>query len=179
MVFEYEYMSNIQERLCCIIAQSKNNVIGVNGDLPWKIKEDLKHFQRVTENTIVIMGRKTYESLPVKKLKNRINIVLTSQENYYENEKDLYFCTLNECIKLCEEKKEYTIFVIGGEEIYKKFLGLYQKMYVTKVNKEITGDTKSPFTDAYLEQNYKLVSKSEEKIQDDLSYHFYSYEKKS
>ena len=148
---------NMKERLHCIIAESKNKVIGNNGDLPWKIKEDLKNFRKLTIDSIVIMGRKTYESLPVKKLGQRINIVLTRSGENKKIDDELYFWNVDECIKICEEHENRKIFVIGGSEIYKIFLKDYKKIYITRINKEIEGDTYSPITDEYLEQNYDLI----------------------
>ena len=88
-------MMNMKERLHCIIAESKNKVIGNNGDLPWKIKEDLKNFRKLTIDSIVIMGRKTYESLPVKKLGQRINIVLTRSGENKKIDDELYLSLIH------------------------------------------------------------------------------------
>ncbi len=170
---------NMQGRLHCIIAESKNNVIGINGDLPWKIKEDLKNFRKLTIDSIVIMGRKTYESLPVKKLDQRINIVLTRSGENKKIDDELYFCDIEECVKICEEHENRKIFVIGGSEIYTIFLNDYKKIYMTKIDKELEGDTYNPITDEYLEQNYDLIEESEEKESNGLFYKMNSYEKKS
>jgi len=170
---------NMQGRLHCIIAESKNNVIGINGDLPWKIKEDLKNFRKLTIDSIVIMGRKTYESLPVKKLDQRINVVLTRSGENKKIDDELYFCDIEECVKICEEHEDRKIFVIGGSEIYTMFLDDYKKIYMTKIDKELEGDTYNPITDEYLEQNYDLIEESEEKESNGLFYKMNSYEKKS
>lgn len=170
---------NMKERLHCIIAESKNKVIGNNGGLPWKIKEDLKNFRKLTIDSIVIMGRKTYSSLPVKKLDQRINIVLTRSGKNKKIDDELYFCNVDECVKICEEHENRKIFVIGGSEIYKMFMNDYKKIYMTKIEKELEGDTYSPITDEYLEQNYDLMEESEEKESNGLIYKFNSYEKKS
>lgn len=172
-------MMNMRERLHCIIAESKNGVIGNKGGLPWKIKEDLKNFRKLTIDSIVIMGRKTYESLPVKKLDQRINIVLSRSGENKKIDDELYFCSIDECVKICEKHKKRKIFVIGGSEIYKRFMNDYKKIYMTKIEKEIEGDTYSPITDEYLEQNYDLMEESEEKESNGLIYKFNSYEKKS
>ena len=169
----------MQGRLHCIIAESKNNVIGINGDLPWKIKEDLKNFRKLTIDSIVIMGRKTYESLPVKKLDQRINVVLTRSGENKKIDDELYFCDIEECVKICEEHEDRKIFVIGGSEIYTMFLDDYKKIYMTKIDKELEGDTYNPITDEYLEQNYDLIEESEEKESNGLFYKMNSYEKKS
>ena len=78
-----------------IVAFNKQGVIGVNNDLPWHLKDDLRRFQKLTKNNIVVMGRKTYESLPKRPLPNRINVVITSTPNQYENKESLYFIDLN------------------------------------------------------------------------------------
>ena len=104
-------MMKLRERLHCIVGESKNHVIGNKGDLPWKIKEDLKNFRKLTLDSIVIMGRKTYDSLPVKKLDQRINIVLTRSGENKQIDDELYFCNIDECVKICEKHKKRKIFV--------------------------------------------------------------------
>ncbi len=172
-------MMKLRDRLHCIVGESKNHVIGNKGDLPWKIKEDLKNFRKLTIDSIVIMGRKTYDSLPVKKLDQRINIVLTRSGENKQIDEELYFCNIDECVKICEKHKKRKIFVIGGSEIYKRFMHDCKKIYMTKIEKEIEGDTYNPITDEYLEQNYDLIEESEEKESNGLIYKFNSYEKKS
>ena len=77
-----------------IVAVNQKNVIGKNNNIPWHISEDLKNFKEVTNNNIIVMGRKTYESLPQKPLPNRINVVITSQPENYENNENIIFTNI-------------------------------------------------------------------------------------
>ena len=128
--------------LTLITAISENNVIGNNGKLPWSIPEDLKRFQILTKNHPVIMGRKTYESIPEEKrpLKQRKNIVLTKNSDF--NSDGIYIAkNIEEAIDLCEGKEGY---VIGGESVYREFLPYTNKMELTKIHREFEGDTYFP-----------------------------------
>ena len=91
-------------KFIAIVACSKNLGIGLNNSIPWKIKEDLSFFCKTTSNNVVIMGSKTFESLPNKvPLKNRINIVLSEKQIEIKKESDeLYFCNLNHLSKVLE-----------------------------------------------------------------------------
>ena len=77
-----------------IVAVNQKNVIGKNNNIPWHISEDLKNFKEVTNNNIIVIGRKTYESLPQKPLPNRINVVITSQPENYENNENIIFTNI-------------------------------------------------------------------------------------
>jgi len=140
-----------------IVAMSKDNIIGVNNKIPWCLPEDLKRFRDLTLHSVVVMGRKTFESLPNKQpLKDRINIVLTrnlssfdTQNNRNASENTLRF--INSCsyidnvIYIDEENifnllKQYTnkkIFIIGGSEIYKIFFNYCNKLYITVIEEDI------------------------------------------
>ena len=114
-----------------IVAVDKLWGIGSNGDLLFHIKEDMKFFKLVTTDRVVVMGRKTFESLPNKEpLKNRINLVITSDKSYnsYDN---VIFGTMDE---IREEIKKYdsnNIFIIGGASIYSQFIHECDTVYVT------------------------------------------------
>jgi len=147
-----------------IVAIAKNGVIGKGGDIPWKLSDDLKHFALITKEHTVVMGRKTYESI-VKRLGHglpeRKNIVVTSQSDF-----NAPGCTVirsvDEAVKMFSTSRE-EIFVIGGGEIYKQFLPVTKKLYVTEVSCEIDGDTFFPF---YSNKEWDLVS-SEHRKKDD------------
>lgn len=123
-----------------IAAFNEDCVIGVDGKLPWNLPEDLKRFKKTTQNHTVVMGRKTWESLPKKPLPNRLNIVMTKQK---EEECDdvIYTSSVG---KICKLGYNYSdeIFVIGGGEIYDFFLGLnlVERMLITHVAGDIIGD---------------------------------------
>lgn len=151
-----------------IVAASKNDVIGINNDLPFHIPEDLKRFKCLTEYKTIIMGRKTFESLP-RVLSNRTHIVITSNKNIKsENPNVIYVNSIDEVIK---KYSNTNAFVIGGGQIYKEFLqrNLINKIYLTRVNEVIkNGDTFFP----KIPNNFKLVK---EEIYSNFS--FLDYEK--
>ncbi len=156
-----------------IAAIAENNVIGKNNKLIWHISEDLKRFKKLTSGHPVIMGRKTYESLPFKPLPDRRNIILSTRKDIkYEGAE--VFNDINEILKECKNENE--IFICGGAEIYKLFLPLADKMYLTEVHKVFEGDTFFPEID-FLQ--WKLIEKSEIKYDEksDLYYKFLNYEK--
>jgi len=139
-----------------IVATAKNGVIGKNGEIPWYLPDDLKHFAKITRGHAVIMGRKTYESI-VKRLghplPDRKNVVITSQLNY-----DAPGCVVvkstDEAIKMFSSDVD-EVFIIGGGEIYKQSFPSTDKLYITKVEIDCEGDVTFP---QYDEENWKLVS---------------------
>ena len=125
------------------VAVAKNNVIGKDNKLLWHISEDLKRFKRITSNKKMIMGRKTFESLPGI-LPNREHIVVTRDENFkVDSDKVTIVHDLNSLLEKYS-KCEDEIFVIGGAEIYKQLLPYTQKIYLTKIDETFEGDTYFP-----------------------------------
>ena len=123
-----------------IVAKSENNVIGSNGQLPWHLSEDLKKFKSITMGKPMIMGRNTFESIG-KALPGRKNIILTRNLNY--SAKNVCIVnTIEKAIEACGEQKE--IMIIGGGEIYKAFLGITNRLYLTNVDIKIEGDVFFP-----------------------------------
>ena len=123
-----------------IAAVSKNGVIGVDNKLPWDLPEDLKKFKEITTGNVVIMGRKTYESIG-KALPNRINIVVTRDKNFFVPGV-LSANSLDSALLKAGGNKD--IFIIGGGEIYKQSMGFADKLYITEVDMEVEGDTTFP-----------------------------------
>lgn len=140
-----------------IVAYADNYVIGKDNEIPWKYSEDLQYFKKITTETInkqkkniVIMGKKTFESLQNKPLKNRINIVITSHAKKYECSENLYFSdslgiTMELCNNLINDNIAENIFIIGGESIYEYFFKSYyykylDKVYITRIDKKIEGN---------------------------------------
>tara|TARA_B100000768_G_scaffold143849_1_gene136161 strand:+ start:922 stop:1431 length:510 start_codon:yes stop_codon:yes gene_type:complete len=130
-----------------IVAISKNQVIGKNNQLIWHLPKDMKFFMDTTMNTVVIMGRKNYESIPKKyrPLKNRKNIIIT-RNKLYEAEGCIVVNSIDESLNFLNNVEKKEVFVIGGGEIYKKFLekGLIDRMYVTHIDEYFDGDTFFP-----------------------------------
>ena len=143
---------------------NKNRVLGRDGHLIWRIGNDLANFKRQTLNNVVIMGRKTYESLPNNEpLKDRINVIVTANEGFGIDPKfdNVYIVhSIQDAIELCEaffEDKE--VFVIGGESIYRQFLerDIVDEMRLTIVNDEEDGDA---FFPQYYEEEWYIYYKS-------------------
>lgn len=113
-----------------IAAIGKNNELGKNNDLIWHLKGDMKFFKEKTMNHKIIMGRKTFESLP-KMLPNRDHIVLSSSNNFPSNVE--VFSNIDELLKKYNDYNQ-EIFIIGGASIYKLFLDKCDKLYLTNID---------------------------------------------
>jgi dihydrofolate reductase len=134
--------------LSAIAAMAANRVIGKDGDLPWKIPEDMKFFREKTSGHIMIMGRKTFDSFGGKPLPNRLNIVITRQKDY-EPEGAHVVSNVEEAIEYARGLVDSgawpeEVFIIGGGEIYKQMLPATDRIYLTEIHEEVTGDTKFP-----------------------------------
>ena len=143
-------------KISIIVSASENWVIGNNNKLLWKLTDDLKRFKELTINHAIIMGQKTFESLPKGALPNRTNIVLTDDKNF--SAPDIFIAyDLEDSIEIAERKKgsNCEIFIIGGGTIYKQFLKYADTIYLTKVHTNIEGDTTFPELDLH---QWKLVS---------------------
>lgn len=117
---------------CLIVAAADNNAIGVRGDLPWHISEDLKYFKKITHGYPVIMGRTTYESIG-RPLPGRKNIVLTSRGEIHPS----VVCvrSLDEAYAAAEPSDK--CFVIGGASVYAAVIGSVDRLYLTRVHTTI------------------------------------------
>jgi dihydrofolate reductase len=126
-----------------IVAMTKNRVIGNNGTLLWNLKEDMKLFKELTTNNIVIMGRKTWESIPKKfrPLPNRKNIVVSKSLNRVDGA-EVASSTLD-AINLARSNAGQ-IYIIGGSAIYESFLKEADFLHISHVKKEYEGDTYFP-----------------------------------
>ena len=147
--------------LSIIAAISKNNVIGNENKLLWNIPLDMKFFKNTTMGHPIIMGRKTFLSIG-RALPNRRNIVITRDENFsFENVE--VFHSIDEIISLFKNTNEEA-FVIGGADIYKQFLPIVDKLYITHVDEEFIGDTVFPEIDnnIWKKETENKIEKSEE-----------------
>ena len=111
--------------------------------MPWHLPEDLAHFKRLTSGCPVIMGRKTWDSLPARfrPLPGRDNIVITRQTNWYENGVQRT-SSLGEALQLCESAA--TVWVIGGAQIYALALPMAHAVEVTEIDRDVEGDAYAP-----------------------------------
>jgi dihydrofolate reductase len=128
-------------RTSLIVAMANNGVIGVNGDLPWRLSADLRRFKQLTMGHSIIMGRKTYESIG-RLLPGRTTIVVTRQKTYSVMPGALLAHSVPDAVELARGSSE--AFIIGGAEIYRVALPLVDRMYVTAVAAEVAGDTYFP-----------------------------------
>ncbi len=118
--------------ISAIAAYSTNRAIGVKNKLPWHLPADMKYFMRTTKGHHVLMGRKTYESMG-QPLKNRTNIVLTSDLDYSAPGIQVVQ-SIQEGIELARNNGEEELFIIGGEQVYRQSLPLLDKMYLTEID---------------------------------------------
>lgn len=168
--------------ISAIVAVDNNWGIGYNNDLLMKIPNDLKHFKKITNNNIIIMGSNTWESLPVKPLPNRVNIVISRKpyQEFMEQGKfkgyyDAIVCTLDEVKSYLKTYGAFNeIFIIGGEFIYKELLPYCDLVYLTKINKSFENVDKYFPT---LDDSWTSTLIGEEEWYDGISYQFYLYTK--
>ena len=148
-----------------IVAFNHNNVIGNNNKIPWYIPEDLKLFQKITKNHIIVMGRKTFESLPNGPLKNRINVVITNQTELYDKcHETLIYTNFENSFALLETLQKETqkeVFIIGGNTIYKQYFEYCTKFHISFINNTQSGDTTFPHNIQYFQNHYTLITKDE------------------
>jgi dihydrofolate reductase len=163
-----------------ISAIGENNEIGKNGKLLWHLRDDLKNFKKLTNNKIVIMGRKTYESLPIKPLPNRLNIVITSDDDKSFDYKVVTAIDINDAINKSyywSDIYDDNIFIIGGEQIYNQFINKCDKMYITKVHKSFDADTFFPKINEK-DWEIKSIQKYEKNEHNDYDFEIIEYERK-
>ena len=155
-----------------IFAMDKNNGIGYNNRLPWYLPADFAYFKKVTMGQPVIMGRKTFESIG-KPLPGRLNIVITRSASFSHEG----CIVVNSVDKAKELTKDKEAFIIGGAEIYRAFLPIADKLYITVIDKTFEADTFFPEIDY---SKWELVS-SELGVKDEknpLDYTFFVYQRK-
>lgn len=152
-----------------IVAIAENRAIGKNNDLLWHIPADLKRFKSITSGHPVIMGKRTWESLPLRPLPNRRNIVITDiPEEQIEGCEMAY--SIDEAVAKCKSEEEN--FIIGGSSVYRQFLPYASRLYLTLVKKSFDADVFFPEIDF---SEWKLISK-EEFQPDEVNDFYYSNE---
>jgi dihydrofolate reductase len=138
-------------KIALIAAIDENNGIGKDNKLLCHLSSDLKRFKELTTGHCIVMGRKTFESLPNGPLPNRKNIVITQNSNYIAN--GAYIAnSVNEAIKLSEKDK--ICFIIGGEQIYKLFIDVADILHITKIHHQFDADA---FFPAFNIENWNLL----------------------
>ena len=162
------------KKISIIVAIAENNAIGKDNKLLWHIPNDLKRFRRITTGHTVIMGKRTFESLPGGPLPDRRNIVISDDKNDKFNGCIMVY-SIDDALNKCDDGKEN--FIIGGGIIYSQFLKYVKKLYITRVHKSFDADTYFP------ELNYdKWIEIEKEDYPPDennsFSYSFITYKRK-
>ena len=173
MCINKEHMINNRE-ISIIVAIGNNNEIGFKNNLLWRISDDLKRFKNLTTGNNIVMGRKTYESLPKGALPNRKNIVITrNTELNYEN------CAMANSLEQAIEKSdlETNIFIIGGEQIYKDAYKQCDYLYLTKVYESFEADAFFPMID-FSEWNVVETEKVEKSEKNEYAHEFFKLKRK-
>ena len=154
-----------------VVAAAENNAIGKNNQLLWHLPNDLKFFKNTTWAGVVIMGRKTFESVN-KPLPGRLNIVVTSNPEWkYNSVKTAQ--SLDAALNIAKGENFKEIFVIGGGEIYRQAMNIADTIYITRVHAAIEGDT---FFPEIKETEWKLAGR-DDFAKDEKHAYDYSFEK--
>ena len=152
-------------KIIIIAAVSKNGVIGrTNGEMPWHLKEEFRHFKNTTMGFPIIMGRKTFESLG-KPLKGRLNIVVTRNQNLkLEFDEVKKFYSLKESLEYCLSLGKEKVFITGGGEIYNQAIGIADEMILSFLSFDAEGDVYFPKIDQNIWKEESREKRSEFEI---------------
>ncbi|MEK6909238.1 MAG: dihydrofolate reductase [Nanoarchaeota archaeon] len=165
-------------KIILIAAVANDNVIGYQGKMPWvddpefsmRIREDMERFVRLTANHGVIMGRKTYESIGTP-LKNRLNVVVSRTLNHSDKSDVIYRLNLETAIEEARKfREDGEVYVIGGEEIYRSSIEIADRLEITHIHRNYTGDSFFPKIDLNVWQKVAEGHRAE--------YEFVTYERK-
>ena len=162
--------SDSSKEVTLIAAASENNALGKDNKLIWHLSKDLQHFKTLTNGHAVIMGRKTFESMP-RALPNRTNIIITRQSDY-QAENITVCSSLSEALTIA--KDDPRPFIIGGGEIYSQLIDSCDELLVTKIHREIDGDAFFPMIDLSV---WSLVDQSEKLNENDIEFSYLTYRK--
>ena len=156
-----------------IYARADNGIIGKDGVMPWHLPEDLAHFKELTQGRPVIMGRKTWDSLPerFRPLPDRINIVVTRQE-VWQQEGAKPATSLEDALQIAGQSAD-TVWVMGGAQIYAQALPLAHRVEVTEIHREFEGDVYAP----PLGPEWKEIARSNQVAANGLSFSFVTFER--
>jgi len=157
--------------IAIVVAHARNRVIGRAGELPWRLPGDLRRFRELTRGSTVVMGRRTYESLPAafRPLPERRNLVLSADPSYSAAGAEI-FPSLEAALEACEGE----CFVIGGEITYRDALPRCERLYATEIDAELEGDAYFPEIDP---AEWRLLEDSEPVVEGELAYTFRTYER--
>lgn len=159
------------------VATDVNRCIGKNGLLPWSIPEDLERFKKLTSGHPVVMGKKTWVSLPkkVRPLPERTNIVITKDLDF-KAEDARVAGSIEKALQIAKESPGHEkIFIIGGGQIYKQMINLVDEIYLTLVDRQVNGDTFFP----EYENDFERIETGEKITTDGLTYRFETLRRKT
>jgi dihydrofolate reductase len=157
-------------RFSIIAAMARNRVIGVNNGLPWRLPEDLQHFKALTLGHPVLMGRKTWESLPGR-LPGRTNVVITRNPSFHADG-CVVVNSLDAAIAACAHASE--AFCIGGAELYGQALEYAARLYLTEIQDDFPGDARFPDFDR---TRWRETAREIHRNDAGLEYHFVTYDR--
>ena len=164
----------MKKDISIIVAIASNYAIGKDNDLLWHISRDLKRFKEITKDHYIVMGKRTYYSLPIRPLPHRTSLIITDVANE-EIDNCLMAYSIEDAVNKMDTSNEN--FVIGGGSIYKQFMHIANKLYITRVHKDYEADTFFP--EISLDE-WKLESQEDIKddLQNDFTYTFEIYSRK-
>lgn len=162
------------KKISIIVAIASNYAIGKDNDLLWHISKDLKRFKEITKGHYIIMGKRTYYSLPKRPLPNRTSLIITDVENEVIDNCPMAYSIEDAIAKMDNENEN---FVIGGGSIYKQFMPHADTLYITRVHKDFDADT---FFPEISEKEWELISKEDvnDDPQNDFTYSFETYKRR-
>ena len=148
------FIENCLLKISLITAMAENRIIGINNQLPWHLPADLGWFKKNTLNKPVVMGRKTWESLPFRPLPGRANVIVTRDKDYQPLNKNgelvmdaFLVASVDEAIELAQQKEFSELMFIGGAMLYEQVLSRVDCLYLTLVKGEFEGDAWFPEID--------------------------------
>ena len=157
-----------------VLARARNGVIGKDNALPWRIPEDMRRFKAITMGRPLVMGRKTWESLPKKPLPGRTNIVVTRDQNF-KAEGAVIAHSLEDALARAAFEKPEEIAVIGGAEIYKALLPRATRIHLTEIDADFEGDATMA---AFDPKDWREVTRENHKTPDGLAYAYVTLERR-
>lgn len=165
----------MNKKISIIVAIAQNNAIGKDNQLLWHLSEDLKRFKILTTGHTIVMGKKTYESLPIRPLPYRKSIILT--DTYGEKIQGCEMAySIDDAIQKMDSEKEN--FIIGGGSVYRQFMPVADKLYLTLVHKDFEADTFYPEINF---DEWEIIEKQENIFDEksNLTYSYLIYKRKS